>query len=104
MAMPIQTIRGIISKVPDTILRMSRNPINYWAEFGLDIPLGVVLIFEGLMYRDIHSVNLFLTFLFGLFIFIYIEYSVHYWLFHGSVQIIVRGHGLHHLGEDGYRL
>ena len=97
-----QTIRGMMGAVPDSILRMSRSPVNYWAEFGLDIPLGVVLIFEGLRRHDIRSSQVLLTILLGLFIFSYIEYSIHRWLFHGSVEIIVRGHRLHHKNPQGY--
>ena len=97
-----KTIRGVISAVPDSILRMSRSPANYWAEFGLDIPLGVVLIFEGLRHQDIHSIEVFLTIMIGLFIFSYLEYSIHRWLFHGSVQIIVQGHRAHHKNPRGY--
>lgn len=97
-----QTIRGIISGVPVSILRMSGTPVNYWAEFGLDIPLGIVLIFEGLRRHDINSLEVFLTILLGLFIFSYLEYSVHRWLFHGSVQMIVQGHRAHHENPQGY--
>jgi len=97
-----QTIRGMISAVLDSILRVSRTPANYWAEFGLDIPLCVVLTFEGLRHHDIHSIEVFLTILLGLFIFSYLEYSVHRWLFHGSVEIIVQGHRAHHKNPQGY--
>jgi sterol desaturase/sphingolipid hydroxylase (fatty acid hydroxylase superfamily) len=97
-----QTIRDVISAVKDSLLRMSRTPMNYWAEFGLDIPLGVVLILEGLRHQDVHSIEVFLIILFGLFFFSYLEYSVHRWLFHGSVQIIVQSHGLHHKNPQGY--
>jgi sterol desaturase/sphingolipid hydroxylase (fatty acid hydroxylase superfamily) len=76
--------------------------MNYWAEFGLDIPLGVVLILQGLRHHDSHSMEVFLTILLGLFFFSYLEYSVHRWLFHGSVQIIVQGHHLHHKNPQGY--
>lgn len=97
-----KTIRDMIRAVPDSILRMSRSPVNYWAEFALDIPLGVGLIFAGLRQQDIHSLEVFLTILIGLFFFSYFEYSVHRWLFHGSVQIIVQGHRLHHKNPQGY--
>ncbi len=97
-----QTIKGMISAVPDSILRMSRTPVNYWAEFVLDIPLGVVLTFEGVRYHDIHPIEVFLTILLGLFIFSCFEYSIHRWLFHGSVQIIVQGHRAHHKNPQGY--
>ena len=97
-----QTIRSMISAVPDSILRMSRTPLNYWAEFGLDIPLGILLIFGGLSHRDINPLEVFLTILLGLFIFSYFEYSIHRWLFHGSVQIIAQGHRVHHENPQGY--
>ena len=92
----------MIRTMPDSILRMSRTPLNYWAEFGLDIPLGVWLIFEGPRHHDIHSIEVFLTVLLGLFIFSYLEYFVHRWLFHGSVQIIAQGHRVHHENPQGY--
>ncbi|MHB8909820.1 MAG: sterol desaturase family protein [Syntrophales bacterium] len=97
-----QTIRGMISAVPDSILRMSRTSLNYWAEFGLDIPLGVGLIFAGLRHHDIHSLEVFLTILIGLFLFSFFEYAVHRWLFHGTVRIFVQGHRLHHKNPQGY--
>jgi hypothetical protein len=88
--------------LPDSVLRMSRTPVNYWAEFGLDIPLGAVLTFEGLRHHDIHSIEVFLTTVLGLFIFSCFEYSIHRWLFHGSVQIIAQGHLAHHKNPQGY--
>ena len=97
-----KTIRSMLNAVPDFILRMSRSPVNYWAEFGLDIPLGVVLIFAGLRHHDLHFTEVIPIFLLGLFIFSYLEYAVHRWLFHGSVQILAQGHHLHHLNPQGY--
>jgi sterol desaturase/sphingolipid hydroxylase (fatty acid hydroxylase superfamily) len=97
-----QTIQGMTSAVRDSILRMSQTPMNYWAEFGLDIPLGIALTIESLRRHDIPSIEMFLTILFGLFFFSYLEYSVHRWLFHGSVRIIVQGHLVHHKNPQGY--
>ena len=97
-----QTIIGMIRAVPVFLLRMSRTPVNYWAEFGLDIPLGVLLIFEGLRRHDGHSIKVFLAILVGLFIFSFLEYSVHRWLFHGLIQIIAQGHRAHHENPKGY--
>jgi len=97
-----QTIRGIISAVLGSILRMSRTKVNYWAEFCLDIPLGVVLTVGALGHHDILGTKALLTFLLGLFIFSYLEYAVHRWLFHGSIQIIEQGHRAHHENPKGY--
>jgi sterol desaturase/sphingolipid hydroxylase (fatty acid hydroxylase superfamily) len=97
-----QPIRNMISALPATMLRMSRSPVNYWAEFGLDIPLGVILIFAGLRHDGIRPTEVLLIFLLGLFIFSYLEYSVHRWLFHGSIQIIAQGHDMHHKNPMGY--
>jgi sterol desaturase/sphingolipid hydroxylase (fatty acid hydroxylase superfamily) len=97
-----QTIRGIISAVPDSLLRMSRTKVNYWAEFFLDIPLGVVLTFQGLRHHNIHAFKVLLTFLMGLFFFSFFEYAVHRWLFHGSIKIIEQGHRGHHENPKGY--
>ena len=75
---------------------MSKTPLNYWAEFAVDIPLGVVLIFAGLRHSELDSIAVFLIILFGLFLFSFIEYSFHRWLMHGSMQIFVQGHRAHH--------
>jgi sterol desaturase/sphingolipid hydroxylase (fatty acid hydroxylase superfamily) len=102
VTMKDKTIRGLISAVPDAILRMSRSPVNYWAEFALDIPLGVLLIFAGLRRQDIDSLEVLLIILLGLLIFSYFEYAVHRWLFHGPVRIMAQGHNLHHKNPMGY--
>jgi sterol desaturase/sphingolipid hydroxylase (fatty acid hydroxylase superfamily) len=86
----------------NAISKMSKTPLNYWAEFAVDIPLGVVLIFVGLRGNEIDPLAAFLTILFGLFLFSIIEYTVHRWLFHGSVQIIVQSHRAHHENPLGY--
>lgn len=87
---------------PDFILRMSKTPVNYWAEFGLDIPLGVMLMFGGLRRHDIRPSEVFLTIALGLLFYSYLEYAIHRWLFHGSVEIIAEGHLAHHKNPQGY--
>jgi len=92
----------MISVLRDFLLRMSRSPVNYWAEFGLDIPLGAALIYLGLRRPDITYSAAFLTILFGLFAFSHFEYIIHRWLFHGSIPIFVQGHLAHHKNPQGY--
>jgi len=81
---------------------MSRTPLNYWAEFAVDIPFGVALIIAGLQGNEPGPIAVFLTVLLGLFLFSIIEYSFHRWLFHGSIQILAQGHRAHHENPLGY--
>ncbi len=92
----------MISVLRDFLLQMSRSPVNYWAEFGLDIPLGAALIYLGLRRPDITYSAAFLTILIGLFAFSHFEYIIHRWLFHGSIPIFVQGHLAHHKNPQGY--
>jgi sterol desaturase/sphingolipid hydroxylase (fatty acid hydroxylase superfamily) len=99
---PGQIIKQLFDTVLNAISKMSKTPLNYWAEFAVDIPLGVVLIFAGLRHSELDSITIFLTILLGLFLFSFIEYSFHRWLMHGSVQIFVQGHRAHHENPLGY--
>jgi sterol desaturase/sphingolipid hydroxylase (fatty acid hydroxylase superfamily) len=93
---------GLFYMLLNAIWKMSKTPLNYWAEFAVDIPFGVVLIVAGLRGNEPGPLAAFLTILLGLFLFSIMEYSVHRWLFHGSVQIIARGHRAHHENPLGY--
>ena len=84
------------------ITNLSKTRLNYWAEFAIDIPLGGVLIFAGLRNNEHDPIAAFLTILLGLFLFSFFEYSIHRWLFHGSLQIIVQSHWAHHENPLGY--
>lgn len=90
----------------DTLLKalslLSKTPLNYWAEFAVDISFGVMMIFAGLWSNELGPIAVVLTILLGLFLFSIIEYSFHRWLFHGSVQIMAQGHRMHHENPLGY--
>ncbi len=90
----------------DTLLNaismLSKSPLNYWAEFAVDIPFGAVLIFAGLRSHKLGLIAFVLTILLGLFLFSIIEYSFHRWLFHGPVRIMAQGHRAHHENPLGY--
>ena len=92
----------MFDRVTSVISKMSKTPLNYWAEFAVDIPLGAGMIFTGLRHGGHNPLAVFLTILLGLFLFSVIEYSCHRWLFHGSIPIIVRGHRAHHENPQGY--
>jgi 4-hydroxysphinganine ceramide fatty acyl 2-hydroxylase len=97
-----QMIRRVVDVVLSFILNMSKTRPNYWGEFAVDIPLGIVLIFVGLRYRDLNWLAVFLTVVPGLFLFSFFEYFIHRWLFHGSVRIMAEGHHAHHVNPMGY--
>ena len=84
------------------ILNMSKTRANYWGEFAIDIPLGVVLIFASLRRHDLSPLAVVLTIGLGLILFSFFEYFIHRWLFHGSVRIMAEGHNAHHLNPMGY--
>ncbi len=101
--MPIQTYTiRLFDTLLNSISKMARTPLNYWAEFVVDIPVGAGLIGAGLRGNELNHVAVFLTILLGLFLFSLIEYSFHRWLFHGSVQILAQGHRAHHENPLGY--
>jgi len=86
----------------NAVSKLSKTPLNYWAEFAVDTPFGAVLIFTSFQSNELDPIAVVLTILLGLFLFSIIEYSVHRWLFHGSVKIIAQGHRAHHENPLGY--
>lgn len=84
------------------IIKLCKTQFNYWAEFAVDIPLGVMLIMAGLRSHELPFFAIFLTIGSGLFLFSFFEYIIHHRLFHGSVQIFVLGHWAHHENPLGY--
>ncbi len=94
----MQTLDSIL----DVISKFSKTPLNYWAEFTVDIPFGILLILADLQSNGLDPIGIVLTILLGIFLFSFIEYSFHRWLFHGSVKIMAQGHRAHHENPLGY--
>ncbi|HUN55030.1 MAG TPA: sterol desaturase family protein [Smithella sp.] len=92
----------MFNTVLNFVLNMSKTRANYWGEFAVDIPLGIALIFMGLRRNDLNMPVVFLFVISGLFFFSFFEYFIHRWLFHGRIQVMARGHRLHHLNPAGY--
>jgi sterol desaturase/sphingolipid hydroxylase (fatty acid hydroxylase superfamily) len=92
----------LLDTLLNAISKLSKTPLNYWAEFAVDISLGAMLIFAGLRSKELGPIAVVLTILLGLFLFSIIEYSFHRWLFHESVQIMAQGHRAHHENPSGY--
>jgi sterol desaturase/sphingolipid hydroxylase (fatty acid hydroxylase superfamily) len=97
-----QTSNGSPLTAENFIVRMSTTRWNYWAEFGLDIPIGVVLISIGLRRGAAHWEAAILAILSGLVLFSLLEYVIHRWLFHGPASLFSKGHGAHHENPMGY--
>jgi len=99
--MPEQTVRRLSGALLDALARMSRTRANYWLESVLDTGLGLALLIEGLR-RHVPPWSASLLLLLGLFVFSFMEYVVHRWVFHGPPQPMARGHAAHHLDPLGH--
>ncbi len=86
----------------DATLRMFSTRTNYWAEFGVDMTLSAVLIYEGLRLHTGGLLTVLLAIGLGLFVFTFIEYCFHRWLFHMRVPLFEQGHRMHHEHPRGY--
>ncbi len=91
-----------LDMVLTAIVKLSKTALNYWAEFAVDIPFGIVLICLGLRSGEYGPLGAVVVILFGLLLFSIIEYAFHRWLFHGPVRIIAQGHWAHHANPLGY--
>ncbi len=96
------TNRAVTDTLQNALSRLTQTRLNYWAEFAVDIPFGVVLIFAGLRRQAIGPLAGVLIVLLGLLLFSLFEYAFHRWLFHGSVEIFAQGHRSHHENPQGY--
>jgi sterol desaturase/sphingolipid hydroxylase (fatty acid hydroxylase superfamily) len=90
-------IKDITTVAMDAVVGLSRTRANYWAEFVVDIALGIVLVAESLRRHDLHPVATWGTVALGLLLFSFMEYCFHRWLFHGAIRVIRQGHMAHHL-------
>jgi sterol desaturase/sphingolipid hydroxylase (fatty acid hydroxylase superfamily) len=96
------SVRNLSGEMINAIMRMSRTRTNYWAELAIDGVLGVALMAEGLSHRDLSPAATLYTVVLGFFIFSFLEYCCHRWLFHGSLPLLKQGHAAHHSKPDGY--
>jgi sterol desaturase/sphingolipid hydroxylase (fatty acid hydroxylase superfamily) len=86
----------------DAIARMSTTRTNYWTELVVDTTLGIWLLVEGWRHFDGGALVAILACLLGLFVFSFIEYFFHRWMFHTHIPLFERGHHLHHEHPLGY--
>ena len=86
----------------DAIVRMSSTRANYWAEFGVDSALCLLLLLLGWRLHAGGVLTALLALGLGLFAFSFIEYFFHRWLFHTRIPLFTQGHDLHHARPLGY--
>src|SRR3546814_18926573 len=80
----------------DAIMRMSSTRANYWAEFGVDSALCLLLLVLGWRLHAGGVLTALLALGLGLFAFSFIEYFFHRWMFHTRIPLFAQGHAMHH--------
>jgi sterol desaturase/sphingolipid hydroxylase (fatty acid hydroxylase superfamily) len=85
----------------DALYRLSRTRANYWLESALDAALALALLGAGLA-RQAGLPRAALLVLAGLFLYSFMEYVFHRWVFHGPLQTMAQGHASHHANPGGY--
>ena len=84
------------------LARLSVSRFNLRAGLTCDSLISVVLIATGVWYGAMHPGLATLTVACGLFVFTFIEYAAHRWLFHGNTGPFRAGHDHHHVDPLGY--
>ena len=84
------------------IVRMSSTRANYLVGQAADFVVSFALLVAAFWYDHSRPLQSALVLLLGLFIFSFIEYAFHRWLFHGPVPLFEQGHTLHHEKPLGY--
>ncbi|HUJ87506.1 MAG TPA: sterol desaturase family protein [Burkholderiales bacterium] len=87
--------------VLDALFRLSRTRANYWLEFVLDAALGAAFLVAGIR-GQVAPLSAALLLCLGLFVFSFMEYVFHRWLFHGWPPFLAKGHATHHADPRGY--
>ncbi len=94
--------QSLVRSGVDAIARMSTTRTNYWAELALDSALCALLLVQGWRHLDGGAGLALLACLLGLFVFSFIEYFFHRWMFHTHIPLFEQGHRMHHEHPLGY--
>ena len=79
---------------------VSESRINYWLAYACDLACPIVLLHLGLSCSAGHPIDwlaLPTMILCGAFVFSFVEYSMHRWLFHAPVSFATAIHHKHHV-------
>jgi sterol desaturase/sphingolipid hydroxylase (fatty acid hydroxylase superfamily) len=96
------TMHSTLQRALDAIARMSGTRANYWAEVVVDSALGTLLFAAGVRYYTGSVFGAIAAVALGLFIFSFLEYFFHRWVFHTHIPLFEEGHRMHHEHPLGY--
>jgi len=90
------------------VRKVCASPVNYWLAFAFDAGTAVVLPCLGVYFLEDESgwtvpttVAVFATFSAGLFVFTFVEYAMHRWLYHARTGFAAESHHAHHVSPRG---
>jgi dihydroceramide fatty acyl 2-hydroxylase len=75
--------------------KVCASRVNYWLSFMLDVATAGTVLGLGIV-RAQEPVAAMLAFLAGVFLFTFIEYGMHRWLFHARASFATESHRTHH--------
>ncbi len=99
---PASRLPAPLEWIARPLARLSTSHFNLRAGLTSDSLISVLLIAAGVWYGGMHLLAAALTVLCGLFVFTFIEYAAHRWLFHGHTGPFEAGHTHHHVDPLGY--
>lgn len=93
----------MITERPLTALaQFSTTRTNFWLGFLFDGAMFVTLLGLGISRSGVEAGIAALALFGGLFVFSFVEYFFHRWLFHSWINVMVKGHKAHHDNPLGY--
>lgn len=94
--MPSQSAR------PPWILRLTESKTNYWATYVVDLSLMTFFLAWDYTRMRASGALVLGTFAFGVFVWTFIEYTFHRWMYHSGWSWTREGHQRHHDEPTAY--
>jgi sterol desaturase/sphingolipid hydroxylase (fatty acid hydroxylase superfamily) len=101
-ANPPRRLPAPLEWLAEPLAQLSTSLFNLRAGLISDGLISLLLITAGVWYGRMQPVLAAFTALCGLFVFTFIEYAAHRWLFHGNTGPFKSGHDHHHDDPLGY--
>ena len=93
----IESKRGVVSAVGMAVLEaVTSSRINYWLAYAFDLASPLVMAYLGWRLGSGHWSMGAASFVAGAFVFSFIEYAMHRWLFHAPRSVATAIHQTHH--------